>query len=251
MVRRYVHNLFSKDWKPTVGVDFGLKVLQYDAKTKVHLQLWDIAGQERYTNMTRVYFKDATAAVIVFDVTRMNSFQSVKKWKDEIDQKVILDDGRRIPVLLIANKVDLIQISEEQREFVDKFSKENGFIGWAEVSALQGTNVDTAMNILVEHIVHYVKTTPPKRTHSKSLFIAANNQNTANSMQQNILHDPSPNGNQSQRPKSTNSIVQSATKNTVTSAQNIYNNTIKLTDDKQIEGNKNQTTQRQRSQCSC
>jgi GTPase SAR1 family protein len=51
----------------------------------VYLQLWDIAGQERYGNLTRVYYKEAVAAFVVFDLTRNSSFESVKRWKDDID----------------------------------------------------------------------------------------------------------------------------------------------------------------------
>jgi GTPase SAR1 family protein len=70
------------------------------------LQLWDIAGQERFGNMTRVYYKEAVGAMVVFDVTRVNTFEAVQKWKNDIDAKVTLPpDDRPIPVVLLANKV--------------------------------------------------------------------------------------------------------------------------------------------------
>ena len=53
--------------KPTIGVDFALKVINWDSETIIRLQLWDIAGQERFGTMTRVYYRDAVAAFIVFD----------------------------------------------------------------------------------------------------------------------------------------------------------------------------------------
>eukprot|EP01126_Amoeba_proteus_P055240 TRINITY_DN6842_c0_g2_i2.p1 TRINITY_DN6842_c0_g2~~TRINITY_DN6842_c0_g2_i2.p1 ORF type:complete len:105 (-),score=12.66 TRINITY_DN6842_c0_g2_i2:749-1063(-) len=64
------------------------------------------SGQERFGSMTRVYFKDAYAAFVVFDVTRVSTFEAVKKWKYDIDSKVTIpgtDDP--IPVILLANKV--------------------------------------------------------------------------------------------------------------------------------------------------
>ena len=63
-------------------------VINLDSNTVVRLQLWDIAGQERFGNMTRVYYKEAVGAFIVFDVTRASTFEAVHKWKHDIDSKV-------------------------------------------------------------------------------------------------------------------------------------------------------------------
>jgi Ras-related protein Rab-32 len=69
-------------------VDFALKVINWDQNTVVRLQLWDIAGQERFGNMTRVYYREAVGAFVVFDVTRVATFEAVQKWKNDIDSKV-------------------------------------------------------------------------------------------------------------------------------------------------------------------
>lgn len=63
------------------------------------------AGQERFGNMTRVYYKEAVGAFIVFDVTRSATFDAVIKWKQDLDAKVQLPDGNPIPCILLANKV--------------------------------------------------------------------------------------------------------------------------------------------------
>ena len=55
--------------------------------------------------MTRVYYKEAVGAFIVFDVTRTSTFESVAKWKQDLDAKVQLPDGSPIPCVLLANKV--------------------------------------------------------------------------------------------------------------------------------------------------
>ena len=91
-----------------IGVDFALKVIQWSPDIIVRLQLWDIAGQERFGNMTRVYYKEALGAFVVCDVTRQSTFEGVTKWKDDIDAKVSLPNawgGGNIPVVLLANKV--------------------------------------------------------------------------------------------------------------------------------------------------
>jgi len=63
------------------------------------------SGQERFGNMTRVYYKEAVGAFIVFDLTRASTFDAVTKWKNDLDLKVQLPDGRPVPCVLLANKV--------------------------------------------------------------------------------------------------------------------------------------------------
>jgi Ras-related protein Rab-32 len=67
--------------------------------------LKDIAGQERFGNMTRVYYKEAVGCIVVFDVTRASTFDAVSKWKADLDNKVHLPDGNPVPCILLANKV--------------------------------------------------------------------------------------------------------------------------------------------------
>jgi len=88
IIKRYVHQFFSQHYRATIGVDFALKVLRWDSDTVVRLQLWDIAGQERFGSMTRVYYKEAVGAFVVFDVTRSATLEAVPKWKADLDSKV-------------------------------------------------------------------------------------------------------------------------------------------------------------------
>ena len=69
-IRRYVHTYFSENYRATIGVDFSLKVINWnendeDGETVIRLQMWDIAGQERFGNMTRVYYRVSTEVNIV------------------------------------------------------------------------------------------------------------------------------------------------------------------------------------------
>ena len=63
------------------------------------------AGQERFGNMTRVYYKEAVGCFIVYDVTRTSTFEAVERWKNDLDAKVHLRDGSPLPCILLANKV--------------------------------------------------------------------------------------------------------------------------------------------------
>ncbi len=164
-----------------IGVDFALKVINWDPKTVVRLQLWDIAGQERFGNMTRVYYKEAVGAFVVFDVTRVNTFEAVQKWKNDIDSKVgffflfmnvvsnmattknpssrtmqvtLPPDDRPIPVVLLANKCDLAKEGFARNAAqMDKYCEEHGFAGWEETSAKDNINIDKAAKFLVGKIL--------------------------------------------------------------------------------------------------
>ncbi|XP_050410431.1 ras-related protein Rab-32 [Patella vulgata] len=154
IIKRYVHQFFSQHYRATIGVDFALKVLNWDADTLIRLQLWDIAGQERFGNMTRVYYKEAVGAFVVFDVTRASTFEAVSKWKNDLDSKVQLPDGSPVPCVLLANKCD--QAKEglvNNTAQMDEFCKEKGFIGWYETSAKENINIDEAARFLVTKIL--------------------------------------------------------------------------------------------------
>ncbi|KAF5898214.1 ras-related protein Rab-38-like, partial [Clarias magur] len=135
IIKRYVHQTYSTNYRATIGVDFALKVLNWDSET-VRLQLWDIAGQERFGNMTRVYYREAMGAFIVFDVTRPATFEAVAKWKEDLDSKLTLANGKSITTVLLANKCDQSKdILVNNSLKMDQFCQENGFVGWFETSA--------------------------------------------------------------------------------------------------------------------
>ncbi|KAK8814170.1 hypothetical protein WA158_008032 [Blastocystis sp. Blastoise] len=153
IIKRYVHDLFSENYHITTTVDFGLKILAIGDVT-YRLQLWDIAGQDRYQNISRVYYRGAFGAFIVYDSTCDNSFESIKKWKTELDSKVTLPNGKPLPVLLLANKCDLSE-SKTNPDELDQFVKDNGFIGWEKTSAKLNINLESSvkelLNVVISH----------------------------------------------------------------------------------------------------
>ncbi|XP_076606037.1 ras-related protein Rab-38b [Chaetodon auriga] len=152
IIRRYVHQTYSTNYRATIGVDFALKVLNWDSEI-VRLQLWDIAGQERFGNMTRVYYREAMGAFIVFDVTRHTTFEAVIKWKEDLDSKLMLADGQSIATVLLANKCDQGRELSSNSIKMDQFCKDHGFVGWFETSAKDNLNIAEAANFLVKHIM--------------------------------------------------------------------------------------------------
>lgn len=144
-VRRLVHNLFYVHYKATIGVDFGLKVVQDVCR----LQLWDLAGQERFGNMTRVYFRESVAAFVLVDATRPATFNGAKKWRTlldvEFDRCEMYPDGF-YPVILLVNKIDLLDEKDRSNLGFDYevFCKENRFHSWFAVSSKDDKGIQQA-----------------------------------------------------------------------------------------------------------
>lgn len=90
--------------KTTIGVEFATKTLEVKEKT-VKVQIWDTAGQERYRSMASAYYRGATGALLVYDITRASSFENLEKWIKELKNFAAED----IVCLLIGNKSDLRQ----------------------------------------------------------------------------------------------------------------------------------------------
>jgi small GTP-binding protein len=107
LVRRYVHGDFG-NIGPTIGADFQRKDVRY-GETLYRLQLWDIAGQDRFVHLARAYFKEAAAAIVVCDASRISTILAAEKWLEEIENKVVKADVT-VPIILAINKVDLLDV---------------------------------------------------------------------------------------------------------------------------------------------
>lgn len=103
--------------------------------------------------MTRVYYKEAVGAFIVFDITRTATLDAVMKWKQDLDLKVQLSDGTPIPCVLLANKCDQqrdgLPISSNK---IEEYCKDKNFIGWFQTSAKENINIEQAANFLVNRV---------------------------------------------------------------------------------------------------
>jgi len=144
IIQRYVYKTFPENHHATLGVDFALKRVRVE-ETLLNVQMWDIAGQERFIGLAPTYYKHAVAAIVVFDITQKETLGGARKWKVDVDEKVFLRNGDNIPVVLFANKWDLIEENENLRcisdNELDTFCEENHFVGWFTTSAKTSLNI--------------------------------------------------------------------------------------------------------------
>ncbi|CAM9641098.1 unnamed protein product [Pylaiella littoralis] len=152
VIQRYINNSFGPK-VPTVGVDFFIKEVALDngrsgssSATTVRVQLWDIAGQDRAKKVNRVYFKGALGALIVYDISRPQTFDSAAKWKQELDASITLPNGRGLPAVLLGNKVDL-EVAKVDVSYVDRFVQTHGFVAWSDVSAKDMSNAEFDISV--------------------------------------------------------------------------------------------------------
>ncbi|KAM7200529.1 ras-related protein RABB1b [Naviculisporaceae sp. PSN 640] len=124
------------------------------------LSLWDTAGQETYKSVTRSYFRGASGALLVFDLTRKSTFQHVTDWLNDLRQIAEPD----IVVVLVGNKADLASPDadggnkrEVTREEATEWAKRNGVLEYVETSAKSGENVEKAFMRVAERIYQNIQ----------------------------------------------------------------------------------------------
>lgn len=111
IVTRYTTGNYQKT-NATIGAAFFTKVINMPSEDgidrKVNLEIWDTAGQERYRSLTPIYYRNADAALVVFDVTKAESLQKAQSWIDELDKYQSRDRPENdINIIVVGNKVDL------------------------------------------------------------------------------------------------------------------------------------------------
>ena len=97
---RYSDDSFTSSYITTIGIDFKIKNLVID-NSKAKLQIWDTAGQERFRTITTAYYRGAMGILVVYDVTNLDSFQSVRNWLKQIDANA----GPHVVRLLVSASV--------------------------------------------------------------------------------------------------------------------------------------------------
>ena len=178
ILSRYVRDEFSMDTKATVGVEFGSKIISINNQ-QIKIQIWDTAGQEKYKSVSTIYYKGAKGALLVYDISRKETFNNLNRWINEIKN----NSDENINILLIGNKCDLEEARQISQEEAFQKAKEIN-AGFLEVSALQAANIEKAFMYLIQqiHSKNYNKLDERKNTlkENNNDFITINN-NSENS----------------------------------------------------------------------
>ncbi|XP_022066210.1 ras-related protein Rab-6A isoform X2 [Acanthochromis polyacanthus] len=135
LITRFMYDSFDNTYQATIGIDFLSKTMYLEDRT-IRLQLWDTAGQERFRSLIPSYIRDSAAAVVVYDITNVNSFQQTTKWIDDVRT----ERGSDVIIMLVGNKTDLADKRQITTEEGEQRAKEMNVL-FIETSAKTGYNV--------------------------------------------------------------------------------------------------------------
>lgn len=162
LLSRFTRNEFNLDSKSTIGVEFATRSIQVDSKT-IKAQIWDTAGQERYRAITSAYYRGAVGALLVYDISKHQTYENVTRWLKELRDHA----DANIVIMLVGNKSDLRHLravpTEEAKSFASQYQPPDqtvitiltpsatgeNHLSFIETSALDASNVELAFqNIL-------------------------------------------------------------------------------------------------------
>ena len=146
LIRRFSDGTFSDNYLATIAVDFKTQIVRVKG-SRVKIQIWDTAGQEKFHTLTTSFFKQTQGVLLCFSLTDRGSFEKVGMWMEQIREQAPDD----VQLVLVGNKSDLkgqqAIPDEEIREFADNFG-----ITYFRTSAFTGDNVDDAFRQLTANV---------------------------------------------------------------------------------------------------
>ncbi|XP_045194567.1 ras-related protein Rab-22A-like [Mercenaria mercenaria] len=135
IVLRFVRDQYKENLESTIGASFMTKRITVDGNTFI-FQIWDTAGQEKYRALAPMYYRGASAAIVVYDVTRESSFPAVKDWISELNKNA----SGNLVVAIAGNKCDLEDLREVSLKQATDYASDISAI-FTETSALTAVNI--------------------------------------------------------------------------------------------------------------
>ncbi len=155
LIKKYTKGNFEKDYIKTIGAQFSRfeKVITNDT---VNLDFWDIAGQEDFDFLQPLFYKESKASIVVHSLEEnelgKNSFKHIKKWVHNVTKYC-----GEIPMMLFANKNDLVEEKELNLLDIKNTADKYNFIGFSLTSAKTGQGVDDAFNLIIQELYNKYK----------------------------------------------------------------------------------------------
>ncbi|GMH20396.1 hypothetical protein Nepgr_022237 [Nepenthes gracilis] len=146
LLARFARDEFYPNSKSTIGVEFQTQKMEINGK-EVKAQIWDTAGQERFRAVTSAYYRGAVGALLVYDITRRQTFESIGRWLNEL----YTHSDMNVVTMLVGNKSDLKDSRRCRPSEGKAFAKSKGLF-FIETSALDSSNVSAAFQTVVREI---------------------------------------------------------------------------------------------------
>ncbi|KAK4485009.1 hypothetical protein RD792_007617 [Penstemon davidsonii] len=146
LLARFARDEFYPNSKSTIGVEFQTQKIDIKGK-EVKAQIWDTAGQERFRAVTSAYYRGAVGALVVYDVSRRQTFDSIGRWLNELQTY----SDMNVVTILVGNKSDLKDAREVTTVEGKSLAEAQGLF-FIETSALDSSNVAAAFQTVVKEI---------------------------------------------------------------------------------------------------
>ena len=172
---RFVSNNFKTDSASTVGASYMGKMLQISDRA-IKFNIWDTAGQERYHSLAKMYLHDASAALLLYDITNKNSFEALKRWHQELRDAA----PAKIVIAVCGNKEDLVINEAVSPDEAKEFAKEIGGF-FKKTSAKTNQGIENAFKEIAHRIFNDSDEASP---HNKG-SVALERKNTKNGKKKN------------------------------------------------------------------
>lgn len=157
IVFRSVHPTDDISTRPTLAVAFALKRVTTPSGSVIPLNLWDTAGSERFRSITRMYFKGSLAALLVFSLDSLESFEAASTyWIGELDRHV----EPTCCIVLVGNKKDLVEERQVSFERANLFAASRN-LPYVEVSAKTGEGIEDLFQMICQKLATSAQQTPP------------------------------------------------------------------------------------------
>ncbi|CAO3690064.1 hypothetical protein G6F70_003411 [Rhizopus microsporus] len=138
----------------TIGVEFGSRFITVADGKQIKLQIWDTAGQESFRSITQSYYRGAAGALIVYDISRRETFEHVSSWLADVRKHA----NPHTTIVLVGNKCDLENRARQvTREEGERFAKDNGIPLFIETSAKSAENVEEVFAKTAEDVYDKIK----------------------------------------------------------------------------------------------
>ena len=148
---RFIDDYFTDDTKSTIGVDFKLVSLELEPKIYAKMQIWDTCGSERFKSLTSSFIKTCVAFILVFDLTRKNTFQNIEHWI-----KIIKENTSPKFLILVGNKSDLKEQRNIDKEIILNYCEKNLF-NYMEISAKNNLNIEKLFKEVAYQLYNDIK----------------------------------------------------------------------------------------------
>ena len=145
IVLRYSDDKFHQNKISTIGVDFKVKMIT-KGNEKIKISIYDTAGQERFKNIVKHYYKGANGILLIYDISKRITFEKLQFWFDDLKENSDIDN---LFIYLVGNKNDKKEEREVTFEEGNKFAKEKN-LPFIEVSAKTGENINQLFDDMIK-----------------------------------------------------------------------------------------------------